>query len=288
LDPRAYRLGIGEDRPDVLVIGAGAVGLCCAHTLDRAGASVAIVDAAIGGSGASRGNIGWMTPTLAAPLTFPGVRETLRALTSRQGPLVIGSDVTPGLLRWLWRFHRRSSPERFRTGLRALASLAEASHAELDRCRDEGVNYEAHETGLLTVAASPKGLDWLLRLVEQLEGVGYRGRLVRLDGDEARAREPALGRLVAAAAHTSIDRHVRPESLCSGLLNHLRSWGVCVGTGIAVRGVRVRPDGPVAETSAGAVPARAVIVATGAGANELLAAAAGRSARSISRNSRSA
>lgn len=255
----------------MLVIGAGAVGLCCAHALRRAGASVAILDAATTGSGASYGNIGWMTPTLAAPLRFPAAREGVRALTSRQGPLLVGAGLKPGLLRWLWRFHRSARPERFRASLRALVALAEASHAELDRYRDEGVDFESHATGLLTVAASPRGLDWLLELFDILQEVGYQGRLLRLDGDAAREREPALGHQVEAAAHTSIDRYVRPESLCAGLATHLQARGVHVRSGVAVRRLHVRGEGVLAETSAGALTARSVIVATGAAANTLLA-----------------
>ena len=64
---------------DALVIGAGIVGLASAVELARRGMSVAVVDRASPGSGASFGNAGWLTPSLASPLAQPGsVRKALK------------------------------------------------------------------------------------------------------------------------------------------------------------------------------------------------------------------
>ena len=60
----------------VVVVGAGVVGLACAWELARAGAEVLVLDCDSVGAGVSRGNTGWVCPTITAPLPAPGmVRE---------------------------------------------------------------------------------------------------------------------------------------------------------------------------------------------------------------------
>ena len=60
----------------VVVIGGGVVGLSCAFALQRDGHEVEVVEAGQVGRGASAGNAGWVTPTLATPLAAPGILKT--------------------------------------------------------------------------------------------------------------------------------------------------------------------------------------------------------------------
>ena len=58
--------------PDVAIIGGGVVGVACALELARRGASVTVLERDRVGHGCSRGNAGWLTPSLAKPLAAPG------------------------------------------------------------------------------------------------------------------------------------------------------------------------------------------------------------------------
>jgi D-amino-acid dehydrogenase len=268
------RRSIADTEPDgrdVVVIGGGAVGLCCAYALQREGASVTVLEANAIGSGASWGNVGWITPSLAAPLAAPGVLRTgLRAVLQPRDSLVFGPKADATLVRWLWRFWRSSTPERFRDGVRALGLLVDRTMAELDGYREDGVEFESQDAGLLVAAMSAEGLAWLRKLFDERASAGRSGRLELLDGDAARDLEPALGDAVAAAAYTAADRCVRPETLCQGLAARIVSRGATVRTGTAVRGLRSEPGGIVAETAAGELRAGSAIVATGIDANSLL------------------
>lgn len=79
------------DRPSVLIVGGGAIGLCTtAYYLRRAGADVTLVDKNLCGSGASRGNAGWIVPSLSAPIPGPGLPlQTLRWLARADSPVHI-------------------------------------------------------------------------------------------------------------------------------------------------------------------------------------------------------
>ncbi|MEM6533511.1 MAG: FAD-dependent oxidoreductase [Myxococcota bacterium] len=60
-------------KTDVVVIGGGAVGLCCAWYLRQAGREVTVVEAGTIGVGASAGNAGMIVPSHIVPLSAPGV-----------------------------------------------------------------------------------------------------------------------------------------------------------------------------------------------------------------------
>ncbi|PZQ27517.1 MAG: hypothetical protein DI558_00520 [Corynebacterium propinquum] len=81
---------------DIVVIGAGAIGMASAFRLAKEGHNVTIVDSVAPGSKASSHNAGWVVPTMSEPVPAPGV------LTKA--------------MKWLWKKIRRCISARRRTG----------------------------------------------------------------------------------------------------------------------------------------------------------------------------
>src|SRR5262245_1627896 len=90
---------------DVVVVGGGAIGVCCAEALARAGRSVLLLERAELGAGSSRGNAGLLTTSSAAPEAAPGVmRQATRWLLDRDGPFRFRPRLDRALAAWLWQF----------------------------------------------------------------------------------------------------------------------------------------------------------------------------------------
>src|SRR5215211_1108013 len=104
----------------VAVVGGGAVGLACAYELARRGAEVVVLERDRVGGGCSRGNTGWICPSLSAPLPAPGVMTAaVRGMLRPASPVLIRPFVGPAFLRWSWGFWRACSPAAYRAGTEA-------------------------------------------------------------------------------------------------------------------------------------------------------------------------
>jgi D-amino-acid dehydrogenase len=252
--------------PRVAVVGAGVVGLACAWELRRRGADVAVLERAGVGGGVSRGNTGWVSPSLTYPLPAPGmVREGLRQLLTGGEAFVLRPSLDPAFVRWLLSFRRNCTSARFDTGIRALLALNRRTLQLFDAYRDAGVAFEMHTAGLVVAARTRGGLDLYRRTFQRLRELGYEGGSIdELDAAALAALEPALDRArVGAGLHARVDRFVRPEQLTAGLAERLRADGVEIHEGCELRTLSRSDGGWALETTSGPVAAQRLVVAAG-------------------------
>ncbi|MBX6373334.1 MAG: FAD-dependent oxidoreductase [Acetobacteraceae bacterium] len=260
------------DRPRVLVIGAGIVGLCVAWHLARRGAEVTVLDGEEPGSGASSGNAGAISGGSVAPLAMPGVlRQVPQMLTDPAGALHVPMSYWPRATPWLLRFVAAARPARVEGIAQALAGLlfgAMERHREilaaegaLDLLRDDGQLYlyrdEAHY--------AKDAAAWELRRRHGLRIEFLRGP------DAIRALEPEVSPVYTLGVFL-------PEQ--GNSVNPLRHAQVVaagvrrMGGQILRRAVRAiaTAEGRVigAETASGRIEADLVVLAAGAWSARLL------------------
>ncbi len=250
----------------VVVVGAGVVGMACAWELSRAGADVLVLERGTVGGGTSRGNTGWVCPSLTFPLPAPGMmREGIHQLITRGQAFVLRPSPDPTFLRWLWSFWRSCSPVRFEAGVRALLALNRCTLELLDEYQAAGGAFEMHAPGLVVAARTPHGIDSYRDVFHKLRELGHEGGTVdELDGTSLVALEPALDAAgVVAGLHATVDRFVRPEELTAGLAARLQQRGVEVREGCELIGLARRNGSIELRTGDGVEPSDRVVLAAG-------------------------
>jgi D-amino-acid dehydrogenase len=250
---------------DVLILGAGAVGLACALQLLRAGRRVVVVDQGLAGRQTSHGNCGTITPSHATPLAMPGmVTKAFRMMLTPDAPLYVQPTLDPRRLLWLMRFALRCNQRDFDAVTRVKGPFLMRARAVLaDLIRDEGLDCEFEQLGTLYTYRDPAAFEAAQWLPRALAEVGIP--IETLDGARARQMEPALNEQIVGAYFNPADAHLRPDRYVAALAARVRALG-----GEIVE--RTRVDGFVesargierVRTSAGDYTAREMVFALGA------------------------
>ena len=265
----------GDSAPsvDVAVVGGGIVGLACAEEFASRELSVCVVDGGDFGGGATRGNTGWIVPSLSRPMAAPGVlRQAAGWMIKGGGPLSIRPTLDPTYLGWLWRFARSSSAGQFSRGVDAILALNRQTMELFDEYRDRGIEFEMHDSGLVVAALTEEGLLPFINLFEGLREHGYDGKEEQLSPSELGELEPTISETnVVGGLHARVDRYVRPESLASGLAAHLALRNVPMFEREEVSSVSKSGDRLELRTSSRRIRAKQVVIAAGAASRRLLA-----------------
>ena len=247
------------------------MGLCVAEVLASRGCEVTVLERDRCGGGASAGNAGWITPSLAIPVPGPGViGESLRWLIDPSGPLWIRPTLSPAMIEWIARFVMSCSRSAYRRGLAALQQAAAFAGPSFDRLAERGVEFELHDQPLLYPAFEQAELEHLWRVADELRDVGVGDPLDRLSAGELLALEPALSDRVIGGVIARGDSRVRPEGLCQGVQRALTGAGVAVLEQSPVDAVIRDGSTWIVESRSGTRRADAVVLAAGVASGELL------------------
>lgn len=122
-----------KEQADVIVIGAGVVGLSAAIATQARGLSVTVLDREGPAAGASAGNAGAFAFTDILPLASPGIlKKAPKWLLDPLGPLSVPPAYAVQIAPWMFRFWRACSPKRVAHSTTAQTALMDLSKAELE------------------------------------------------------------------------------------------------------------------------------------------------------------
>lgn len=258
-------------KADVIVIGAGMVGICCASFLLRQGRKVTVIDRVAPGESCSFGNAGSLSWSSCVPISVPGLLPQVPGwLLDSNGPLTIRWKYLPGLIPWLWRYVRSGNRAQVEASAQALSNLHRPSldlHREL--AKDAGVSDLVRSTNYLHVYSSEKALadkSFTEGLRNRLSGIEAQV----LNGDELRELEPQISRhYVKAVRIPDQGFAANPGRLVKSYAKHLTDNGGTIiedeVKGLEVTGNRVS----AVRTTSATLPTEDLVIAGGAWSHRL-------------------
>ena len=115
-------------KTETLVIGGGAIGICCAYYLHGLGKKVTVVEKNDICSGSSYGNAGLIVPSHSIPLAAPGaILQGLKWMFNPESPFYIKPRFQKEFLSWLWKFRGACSERHVRKAIPVMHDLSTAS-----------------------------------------------------------------------------------------------------------------------------------------------------------------
>jgi D-amino-acid dehydrogenase len=210
MDPALdYRAEHSSEKPPIVVLGAGIVGICTASYLQRAGHRVLVIDRQAPGEAATFGNAGCINGSSVVPTAMPGVlKHVPKWLLDPQGPLVMRWRYLPTLAPWLIRFIASGEANKVAAQARALRALVGASLSDYaPLIQAAGLQDLIFQRGHLIAYTSDEGyagdagaMALRARNGVQIEDIG-RGALRDLEPDLSHAFLRA--RRIAETGHVS-------------------------------------------------------------------------------------
>jgi D-amino-acid dehydrogenase len=259
-----------ELRPDVLVVGAGAIGVAAAHALAERGVGVVVVEARDApGAECSYGNAGLISPSHCIPLAAPGLLGRVPGWLRPGGAVYVKPRLSLSLARFGIELLRSCNQNRMIAGLRTLRDLARASRDSFEQHVRDGLEFGYRRDGLMNVCVSERALQALLEDAELLRREGLEPEV--LGPSEARRREPALRADISGGVFWAEDAHCEPGRFVTELARAAERRGVHFELGLRVTGLDGAPGGAIAavRTERGTFRPRKVVLAAGAWTPEL-------------------
>ncbi|WP_066964299.1 FAD-binding oxidoreductase [Microbulbifer sp. Q7] len=198
-----------ERAQEVVVIGAGIVGVAVAEQLQHRGRRVTLIDRESPGHGCSFGNAGHFATDVVLPLAnMKTILSVPRLLMDPLGPLSLRWGYLLKILPWLMRFGVAALPRNVEKSCRHLRALNSRSIESYQRLLGRtGLGDLMTSRGALTIYERLDSVRKNQSTVDLLRGYGIE--IEALSGDELRVLEPVLGPNIAGGlffprtAHTA-------------------------------------------------------------------------------------
>ena len=258
-------------RTDVLVLGAGIIGVSCALHLQKRGLRVALVDRRGPGEETSYGNAGVIEGNTLFPPAFPGrLSAVLRVALKRATEANYHLSALPKVVPWLLAYRAASRPERlvaFAHAMRPLYARAVAEHAAL--MAEANATRYLRRNGWIKLYRTGAGAASLERELDLARELGLTFRA--LDADGTRELEPSLAPVFRRAVFWPDAASVSdPLAVTAAFVARFKTLGGEFHSGDALTLRRASTTWRV-DTREGPLEAEAAVIALGPWAPDVLA-----------------
>ncbi|WDI30128.1 FAD-dependent oxidoreductase [Hyphococcus flavus] len=250
----------------VIVIGAGIIGIACAHYLAAEGRQVTVIDKGSVADGCSYGNCGHILPSHVLPLNSPdAIKNGVLSFFNASAPFRIKPQLKLSFVNWMLQFARYCSQQKILKSAARLKSILDSSFQEFESLLDGGVvDCEWNKCGTLYVYHSQKAFESFEKkndLLTREFGVSAK----KISGNDLANFEPSLKSGLAGGYFYEQDAVVHPSRLATVWARQLQNDGVefienCEVTSLEKQGNRIKS----VITSKGVFKADEVVLSAGA------------------------
>ena len=257
-------------KTETLIIGGGAIGVCCAFYLNALGKKVLLVEKNDICSGSSYGNAGLIVPSHSTPLAAPGViGQGLKWMTKPQSPFYIKPRLDRNLIAWLWKFRGVCNIQHVRKSIPVLHDLHTASLNLYDELANiEGMDFALEKKGLLELYNTRQGYDKGLEEIRLIKEYGIENRI--LPKKELHEFIEGIRTAAVGGVYRPHDAHLIPDRFVHQLTRQVESLGVRFLTSCEVLDFETAGRRVIGvKTTRGDIIAEEVVIAGGAWSAEL-------------------
>ena len=209
-------------KKDVIVVGAGCIGLMSAYCLQKSGRTVTVIDKGDITNGTSFGNAGLLSAFKKAPLSAPGaITDTMKLMLKGESPASVHPTLDLHLYKWLLKFAASSTQARLK---RTLALFERYGQISLDMyesmVKEDGMDFHFCKDGLLMIYTEQKTFDAKAAHCEDTNAYEI------LSKERTKEYMPILNEKVIGSILLKENGHVDPGEFMLELKKYLESKGV--------------------------------------------------------------
>jgi len=215
-----------KTKSEIIIIGAGAIGLSSAYYLAKNGHSVTVLEKSDGTDGCSYGNAGFISPSHFVPLSAPGiVSKGLRWMLNPESPFYIRPRMNLSLAKWGWQFMQHATQQHVDNSKKLLADLALMS-LDLHHALAEERQVPINNNGIIMFCQTENCLEHEIKLAETAKEFNIETEV--MDMDQLQAFDPAIQHTGAGAVLFPGDASMNPGLFMKQMYKTLDSLDVQV------------------------------------------------------------
>ncbi|MGD9581075.1 MAG: NAD(P)/FAD-dependent oxidoreductase [Vampirovibrionia bacterium] len=208
---------------DIIIIGAGIMGLTTAYELLKAGRKVTIIDESDITDSTSFGNAGLLSAFDKGPLANPGiVFNTLKLMLKGESPVNIHPTFDIKIYKWLWKFINSANKDRLKRTLALFEKYGHISNDLYEKMQNvDGLDLDFHRKGMLSVfteqsSYDKKLLDYAIKNDDIFEII---------EKNKIKDFIPCITNDVKGAIHFKRNTHFDPKRVMLELKRYLKENG---------------------------------------------------------------
>ena len=213
-----------KTKSEIIIIGAGIIGLSSAYYLAKAGHSVIVLEKTDGSDSCSYGNAGLIAPSHFVPMSSPGIMaKGLKWMLNPESPFFVKPRMSLSLAKWGWQFMQHSTHKHVNDTKKLLADLS-ISSLELHQKFANENSVPLDNKGILMHCLTENCLEHEIELANMAADLGIDTKILNLD--ELNTIDPSVKHEGAGAVFFPGDSYMEPEAFMRHMKEALVEMGV--------------------------------------------------------------